>query len=303
MYSIMNRLSPMSPQQAREGQIVAPLTLIVPGVLNGSRGPLLYAKEETCLSTSAWNGVPIVVNHPTENGRPLSARDPSVLERYGIGYLTNARCEGGRLVADGVFGVDKTRGVDVRVLDSLVSGRPIELSTGLHVDTEARRGTYNGRAYEAVARNYRPDHLAILPDSEGACSLADGCGVYNTSEDADLLPLPPPLIPAVGNPALAPDMPLPLPTLNFEPPGSPLGAFYYRTDGPPPDHEHIPGNRGLVNPVYGVDGVTREAEEDERRREEEDKRQRRLVAEENARRLGASDDDLLLPPRLVEWER
>ena len=35
---------------------------------------------------------------------------------------------------------------------------------------------WNGEEYSEVLRNYRPDHLAILPDLVGACSLDDGAG-------------------------------------------------------------------------------------------------------------------------------
>jgi hypothetical protein len=42
---------------------------------------------------------------------------------------------------------------------------------------------FNGVKYEGIARNLRPDHLAILPDDKGACSLEDGCGVNNTSKN------------------------------------------------------------------------------------------------------------------------
>ena len=63
----------------------------------------------------------------------------------------------------------------------LAAGRKIELSTGLFTDNEPARpgATHNGRAYGHVARAHRPDHLAILPDRRGACSVDDGCGVNN----------------------------------------------------------------------------------------------------------------------------
>src|SRR5690606_13771547 len=36
--------------------------------------------------------------------------------------------------------------------------------------------------YHSVARDYKPDHIAILPDRIGACSIADGCGVNNAGQ-------------------------------------------------------------------------------------------------------------------------
>jgi hypothetical protein len=165
--------------------LVAPLTLIVPGVLPGSKGALYYPLEEISRDPSQWNGVPLTVYHPIVNGRHVSAQSPDVLEAQGIGFVQKARVDG-RLIAEGWFDVEKTKRVDNRVYSCLVSGRPIELSTGLYTENEpVPRGTsFNGRGYDYTARNYKADHVAILPDQVGACSLNDGCGVLvNVSGD------------------------------------------------------------------------------------------------------------------------
>jgi hypothetical protein len=164
--------------------LVAPATLIVPGVLNGSQGPLLYPEEELQLNPVAWDDLPIIVYHPANN---TSGRKTDVLDRQGIGRIYNARYSGG-LKADLWFEEDRVMAVDPRVYDALLNGTSIELSTGLGVDQEnAPEGSvHNGVEYTAVARNYRPDHLAILPDQVGACSLKDGCGVYNEQSMDDL---------------------------------------------------------------------------------------------------------------------
>lgn len=156
--------------------LVAPLTMIVPGVLAGSKGPLLYPEDEVRKNPSAWNGMPIVVNHPTKNGIPVEARSPDVLERHQIGTVFNTKFNG-KLVAEGWFDLERTRRTNIGIYEQLVNNQPIELSTGLYTDNEAFKGTWNGRRYEYVARNYRPDHLAILLGSKGACSIKDGCGV------------------------------------------------------------------------------------------------------------------------------
>lgn len=157
--------------------IVAPVTLIVTGVLNGSKGPLFYPPEEIERDYEAWNHIPIVLGHPEENGEPVSARTPHILERLQMGYVFNVRFVDGKLVGEGWFDTEKTRGVSELVLASLNAGKRIELSTGLFTDNEEVKGNYHGRSYDYIARNYRPDHLAILLDQEGACSIADGCGV------------------------------------------------------------------------------------------------------------------------------
>jgi hypothetical protein len=167
--------------QGRE-HLVAPLTLIVPGVLNGSQGALLYPPEEISNNVLAWNGMPLLLRHPQDqNNQALSGRSPEVLNRQGLGMVLHARIQDQKLVAEGWFDVENTQRLAPEILDFLHSGKPIELSTGLFTKNEpAPQGaTHNGTSYEFIARNYQPDHLAILVDEIGACSLNDGCGVLN----------------------------------------------------------------------------------------------------------------------------
>lgn len=162
---------------------VAPVSMIVPGVLNGSQGPLFYPLEELERQPSAWNGIPIVLHHPEEGGRPVSARHPAVLNKFQLGTVFNTQVAG-KLIAEAWFDVENTRRIAPRVLTSLEVEEPIELSTGLLLDTDPTPGEFNGVAYQAIARNYKPDHLAILPGMTGACSIKDGCGVL-VNEDTE----------------------------------------------------------------------------------------------------------------------
>lgn len=168
--------------------IVAPMTLIVPGVLNGSKGPLFYPPEEIAKNADAWNGIPLVVDHPHKDGSPVSARSPSVLNGQGIGHLFEARADG-KLTAEGWFDVEKVQRIAPEILQSLREGKPIELSTGLFTTNEpAGDGAVdNGKPYSFIARDYRPDHLAILLDSVGACGVGDGCGVLVNSLNGSTL--------------------------------------------------------------------------------------------------------------------
>lgn len=160
--------------------LVAPLTLIVPGVLHGSKGPLYYPPHEIAKNVEAWNGMPLVVLHPTRNGAPISGRDPKVMAESEIGRVYNAKIgSGGKLQAEGWFDVESTNRADhtKSIIPRLRKGQPVELSTGLFTQNQPKTGVFNGRSYTHVAMNYRPDHLAILPDRKGACSTEDGCGV------------------------------------------------------------------------------------------------------------------------------
>jgi hypothetical protein len=162
--------------------LVAPMTLINPGVLNGSKGPLLYPPDEIAKNPGQWNGVPITVYHPHRLGQPVSAAEPGVLDAQGVGEVRNATSNG-KLRAEGWFDVAKIRRVNPVIYRRLLANEQIELSTGLYTDNVDQSGTFNGRQYVAVARNYRPDHLAILPDQVGACSVSDGCGVLVNKEN------------------------------------------------------------------------------------------------------------------------
>lgn len=154
--------------------IVAPVTMIVPGVLNGSNGPLLYKREELQRNVDAWNRMPITVGHPQQG----SARNPRIEDQSVVGNVFNARING-KLTAEGWFDIEALNRIEPRILDALESGRKIELSTGLITTNEPSEGTLNGREFIAIARNLRPDHLAILLEETGACSIQDGCGVNN----------------------------------------------------------------------------------------------------------------------------
>lgn len=169
--------------------LVAPLSMIVEGVLAGSKGKLHYPGDEISRSTQAWNGMPITVYHPLMNGLHVSARHPAIASTQQVGTVYNAnttRLKDGRrkLKAEGWFDEELTKRVDNRVHDALVNGKQLEISTGLFTENTEERGTYNGRDYDYVARMYVPDHLAILPDQIGACDISAGCGLNVNQQQA-----------------------------------------------------------------------------------------------------------------------
>lgn len=178
---------------------VADATIIVPGVLNGSQGSLYYPDEHVKRHVPDWNGMPLVVYHPTRNGQPVSGRDPSVLEEWGVGNVWGSEWDGTKNVVQAHFDEDSVKRIDARLreqkgplynamLPRLEKGLPIELSTGLYTDNiPANNGSnHKGKPYTHVAVNYRPDHLAVLPDQRGACSIDDGCGI-NVNSTVELL--------------------------------------------------------------------------------------------------------------------
>jgi hypothetical protein len=166
--------------------IVAPVTMIVPGVLNGSQGALLYPIETLRQNPSRWNGMPIVVHHPKVDGEHVSARSPNILNIQGVGQIFEARVNG-KLTAEAWFDIEATRRVDNTILEALEKGQPFELSTGLFTTHTEEEGTFNSVHYEGIVRAFEPDHLAVFTDTKGACSVKDGCGVLvNKPKEKDM---------------------------------------------------------------------------------------------------------------------
>jgi hypothetical protein len=158
--------------------VVAPLVMIVPGVLNGSAGPVLYTAEELGRNPSDWNHMPAVLRHPKVGGKYVSARSPEVLNRYCMGIILQSSFKD-VLKARAWFFEDSANRLLPGFTQSLMEGQVYELSTGLGMElTEADRdAVFNGVSYKYNSRGYRPDHLAVLPDERGACGVDDGCGL------------------------------------------------------------------------------------------------------------------------------
>lgn len=156
-----------------------PVSMIVPGVLAGSKGPLYYPQSRVAHNASEWDGYPVTLGHPSHpvNNSPMSASDDGVIDRVGMGVLKDSKFHNGKLRANAWLDGERTKQIAPKVYDDALSGRLIEVSTGLFTQEVERSGTHNGRSYTHEVVDYKPDHLAILTDQRGACSVQDGCGM------------------------------------------------------------------------------------------------------------------------------
>lgn len=154
--------------------LVLPVVMIVEGVLNGG----LYPLDEIKKSVDAWNGRPATMDHPRlASGVPITANTPETLEAVQLGIVFGAKISGNSLVGEAWILADKYDEVkDIT-----------EVSTGLFVDHEEATGEYNGKSYDYIARNFNPDHLALLPDKTGSCSNEDGCGIQINESKENVL--------------------------------------------------------------------------------------------------------------------
>ena len=164
---------------------VVPFVSLVEGVLNGSKGPLFYPRDEIRKNPGAWNGTLLTIGHPTDRGgNPLSGKAPETVDSHGLGWVYNDWADETRRGGEAWFDKEWTRNKAPQVARKLAAGELVELSTGLGTeDYPAAPGAKDarGRHYRATARNYSPDHLAVLDGMRGACSLADGCGIGRNS--------------------------------------------------------------------------------------------------------------------------
>lgn len=153
--------------------IVAPGVVIRAGVLNGE----LLIEEEFGRHVASWEGRPLVIGHPRRGGQYVPAGSLGV---QNVGYFVRAHVDNARLKGELWFDEAKlasagSKGDELR--RRLENNELIELSSAYFRDLEPTPGVHRGRQYRGIARNLRPDHVAILLHERGACSIADGCGV------------------------------------------------------------------------------------------------------------------------------
>ena len=159
---------------------VVPATLVKSQVLHNNLGRTFLPPDAITQSwADAANMAPVLIDHPTRRGQPVSARDPEILNARGAGFLFRTRADNGELKAD-VF-LDAARTSDVpelaAILARLEKGEKTELSTGFPVEISEVKGAHNGQEYDRILRPMGFDHLAIFADTLGACSVSDGCGL------------------------------------------------------------------------------------------------------------------------------
>jgi hypothetical protein len=171
-----------------KAHLVIPVVMMVEGVHNGSQGPLLHTITELGKFPESWNGIPVVIYHPEdEDGNAISANSPDVIDKRTVGRVYNTSVEGKKLKAEVWLDEDKLNNVSTETLEDINETKEVEVSLGMFTENEMEEGEYEGEKYIGVAKNHRPDHLAILHDQIGACSCKDGCGLgANEKKDNEI---------------------------------------------------------------------------------------------------------------------
>lgn len=170
-------------QHLGKKHLIVPVVMMVEGVHTGSHGSLLHKIEDLGKYPAVWNGIPIVIDHPEEDGQSISANEPGIIEERKVGTVYHTQVKGKKLKAEAWLDEAKLRQVSSDVLANVKASEPVEVSVGVYADEDEEDGEFNGEEYSAIARNHRPDHLALLPGGVGACSLEDGCGLRANSSN------------------------------------------------------------------------------------------------------------------------
>lgn len=183
MYQVQaNNYEPRMETYMGRKHLIVPVVMMVEGVHCGSAGPLFHSIEELGKYPDSWNGIPVSIQHPEQDGQYISANSPEVLERQTVGQVFNTFVDGNKLKAECWIDIERITAISPEAYSYLQNKRPLEVSIGVFSDDIPQEGDWNGEHYIAVATNHRPDHLALLPGGRGACSWADGAGIRANSK-------------------------------------------------------------------------------------------------------------------------
>lgn len=100
-------------------------------------------------SLASFSGKPLTDDHPTV---PVNS---SNVKQLAIGTIHHAQQDGDNVTASITIH-------DGTVIDKIIKGGKRELSLGYKVDLEYNPGVWNGEHYDAIQRNIRINHLAVV---------------------------------------------------------------------------------------------------------------------------------------------
>jgi hypothetical protein len=185
--------SKQTPYECRleNGFLIVPVVMMTEGVRNGSGGPVLHLSDNYSQEPEAWDGVPVTVNHPSNSDDQFVSVNSVEEDQWVVGELKDARVEKNKLKANAYISEQRAIAINPQLINYLSEARPLDVSIGALTKDQPDPGTYDGDEYDTVTMAYWPDHLALLPGGQGACSWDDGCGVRvnkSESEESDMKP-------------------------------------------------------------------------------------------------------------------
>lgn len=188
--SVVNSKSKISTQiiDGKEHIVINDVVPIVDDiVMNG----IFYPADEINKSYMTLNDNLMPLDHPRINNEHVSALNPQAINNFYIGaWGRNVRKSNDRVLMDAYidrkFAESTEKGrMLVNRLDDMMNGKntaPIHVSTGLTYTPDNQSGSSKGKRYKSIARNMKFDHVAILPDKQGAATPDDGVGIFVNSD-------------------------------------------------------------------------------------------------------------------------
>lgn len=166
---------------------VVPVSMIVSGAYMPGGGDepaaLFFDEKDLEKSKDTWNGRPASLGHPT-NG--ITMNNPETFDERWLGFVFNTKYEKDNKRLSAQLWLEDNRGDEV--INKVTNGEEIDVSIGAFGNVVASKGESNGVEYSYKFTDIRGDHLAVLPESSGACGWGDGCGIraeYATKKQND----------------------------------------------------------------------------------------------------------------------
>lgn len=167
---------------------VYPAVMLVEGVHHGlGTPPVYYPSDVLERSAPQWHGVPVTIQHPTNaDGELILCDNNAVLEEWAIGHVRNTAWIDNKLKGEVWIDIVVANLRQPGLVGELDSGAIMELSTGMLASDDGIANRWQTENYNSSIVNIFPDHLALLPGGEGACSIDDGCGIRANKKEGSM---------------------------------------------------------------------------------------------------------------------
>lgn len=128
-------------------------------------------------SLASFAGKPITDEHPSEQVTAKNVKALSVGTMQG-----EAKADGDNVVAPIIIH-------DADMVDKVLKGGKRELSLGYKVDLDETPGVWNGQEYDAIQRNIRVNHLAVVPRGRAGNARLnlDRCDAVSINQTEDFI--------------------------------------------------------------------------------------------------------------------
>lgn len=141
---------------------------VVEGVMNYE----LVTSEELASTLMLWEDKPITITHPPGGATALEVT--KVGRFYNVSLI-----DGTKLCGEFHLDVELIKQLEggPALLERIHNGDVIEVSIGFYRNLVEQAGIWvDGSLYKVIVKDIFPDHVALLPEDIGACSITKGCG-------------------------------------------------------------------------------------------------------------------------------